>query len=198
MRSNVYILQHAESDSRSIPKEAEKVALYNDLDNKAALRLRLLAEELICMLPQLLSYGTGKFWIENEGSDFELHLIVTINKSQEYDIDRILSVSSDGKNAAAKGILGKIIVAVESMVGKNEKQADYDPYGVWTRGLADYDEDTIWSLEAYKDALSDSDTQQEYSEDWDELEKSIIANIADDVKVGVSGGKINIVISKTF
>lgn len=198
MRSNEYILCSQDSDNRNIPNEAEKVALQSRLDEKSALRLRLLAEELICMLPQLLHYGAGKFWIEHSGRDYELHLNVAIDKTHDYDVDRILSVSSSGQNAAAKGLIGKMIVAVESMLGKNENSIDDDPYGVWRRGLADYDEETIWSLEAYKDAFSSENAKKEYSDDWDELERSIIANLADEVRVGVRSGKIDIAVLKSF
>lgn len=198
MKSKEYVLSSQGSDNRNIPNEAESTALKNRLDEKSALRLRLLAEELICMLPQLLHYGAGKFWVETSGRDYELHLNVTIDKTHDYDVDRILAVSSSGQNAAAKGIIGKMIVAVESMLGKNENSIDDDPYGVWRRGLADYDEETIWSLEAYKDAFSSENAKQEYSDDWDELERSIIANLADEVRVGVRGGKINIVVLKSF
>ena len=198
MKSKEYVLNSQGSDNRNIPNEAESTALKNRLDEKSALRLRLLAEELICMLPQLLHYGAGKFWIEWTGRDYELHLNVTIDKTHDYDVDRILAVSSSGQNAAAKGIIGKMIVAVESMLGKNENSIDDDPYGVWRRGLADYDEETIWSLEAYKDAFSSENAKQEYSDDWDELERSIIANLADEVRVGVRGGKIDIVVLKSF
>ena len=198
MRSNICKLTKSMEDFSVIPEEAEKTAIYNNLNAKQATRLRLLTEELICMLPQLLHYGAGKFWIEWTGRDYELHLNVTIDKTHDYDVDRILAVSSSGQNAAAKGIIGKMIVAVESMLGKNENSIDDDPYGVWRRGLADYDEETIWSLEAYKDAFSSENAKQEYSDDWDELERSIIANLADEVRVGVRGGKIDIVVLKSF
>ncbi|MCR5142758.1 MAG: hypothetical protein K6C68_09570 [Ruminococcus sp.] len=61
MRSDIYELDRLSSDYRAIPAEAEKVAVYNGLDKKSTLRLRLLAEEMICMLPQLLIYGKGRF-----------------------------------------------------------------------------------------------------------------------------------------
>lgn len=196
MVSCEYILKNPDEDHLFIPRQAELAALQMGLDEKAVMRIRLLAEELICMLPQLLSYGMGKFWIETKEKQLELHLNVTIDKTREYSVDKILSVSKSGKNAAAKGILGKIGVAIETLLGSNENTSAYDTYGVWSRGLADYDESTIWSLEAYKDAFRSSDTQQTYSEDWDELEKSIIANIADDVRVGVLHGKIDICVIK--
>ena len=51
---------------------------------------------------------------------------------------------------------------------------------------------TSWSLNKYKDA------QKEKEEPWDEIEKSIIANIADNVKVSVKGKVVEIVITKDF
>ena len=41
-------------------------------------------------------------------------------------------------------------------------------------------------------------TQKENKEAWDELEKSIIANLADDVLVGVRKDKVEILIIKKF
>ena len=197
MVSNTYYLKRNEKDFANIPEEAQRVAEYHNLDKRSVLRMRLLAEELICMLPHLLKYGKGKFWIENVGKRSELHLGVMIDKTGEYDVDRILSISGDGKNAASKGIVGRLVVWLESIVGNNNSVSE-DPYGVWSRGLADYDEETIWSLKNYRDAFESEEVKRSYSEDWDELEKSILANLADNVTVGVAMGKIEIVIEKSF
>ena len=51
---------------------------------------------------------------------------------------------------------------------------------------------SAWSLNSYKEQASGQ------SEEWDELEKSIIANLADDVIVGVTGKKVEIVVVKNF
>jgi hypothetical protein len=50
-----------------------------------------------------------------------------------------------------------------------------------------------WSLNKYRNVV-----KKENVEDWDELEKSIIANIADDVIVGVKGRKATFIIVKKF
>ena len=52
--------------------------------------------------------------------------------------------------------------------------------------------DNSWSLNQYKNK------QKDREEPWDEIEKSIIANIADDVVVSVKGRNIEIVITKNF
>ncbi len=55
MTSDVFELERLVSDYERIPKETEKIAVYNGLDLRNALRLRLLAEEMICVLPSCLS-----------------------------------------------------------------------------------------------------------------------------------------------
>ena len=201
MKTDIYTLQKGDSDFRNIPAAAEKVGRYNELDAKSALRLRLLSEEMICML---LKYGDGSFWIENNGRDYELHLKVTPDDEIEMDVDKILSVSKSGKNAAAKGIINKIVVAVEYMLYENAKIAKDDPY-FYSMGMMDdpmymmgYNGSMAWSLMSYRNNLEGSDEETEREEAWDELEKSIIANLADDVIVGIIGGVIDITVKKKF
>lgn len=203
MKSDKYVLERLESDYRAIPAEAEKVAAYNGLNEKSTMRLRLLAEELICMLPQLLIYGKGAFWIENSGMEYELHLTVTPYDKNEFDRDKVLGVSTTGKNAAATGIIGKICASVEAMMADRAKLAKEDPYSFYMMGsvgnsMGSYTDGMAWSLMHYKNAFDDEVQQQKNKEAWDELEKSIIANLADDVIVGLRGGKIDIVVKKNF
>jgi hypothetical protein len=52
----------------------------------------------------------------------------------------------------------------------------------------------LWSLEQYR---NDAKSKKE-SEAWDELEKSVIASVADDVIVGVKGKRADIIVTKKF
>lgn len=207
MKTDICTLTNDKSAFEAIFAEAEKSAQYNGLDKKQTLQLRLLAEELAGMLPELLEVGNGEFWIENNGKDFELHASIKAERLSSFDKENILSVSKSGKNAAAKGIVNKIKLVAEGMLEGYFTAVEltggvdyYDFYGmgagmyispnqtgqpVWT--------DT-WSLNSYADrAGADRST-----EEWDELEKSIIANLADDVIVGVIGKKVDVIIKKTF
>ncbi|MBQ8108004.1 MAG: hypothetical protein IJ129_04580 [Ruminococcus sp.] len=198
MTSNVYTLSKLGEDEQNIPAEAERVARYNDLDEKSVLRLRLLSEELICMLPRLLIYGEGKFWIENNGKDYELHLTVDSKGNLDYDTEKVLGISKSGKNAAAKGIVSRISVMIENMMKNRARMLRDDPYGVMSKGLSDYSEDMVWTLNEYRSNFEHEDVQSAYKEEWDELERSIIANLADDVIVGIKKGIISIVVKKKF
>jgi hypothetical protein len=51
----------------------------------------------------------------------------------------------------------------------------------------------LWSLEQYRNAGS-----CEEQPEWDELEKSLIASVADDVIVGVKGKRADIIVVKKF
>ncbi len=67
MKSNVIALNGVENLSTAL-MEVEKCTSYNNLEKKPALRVRLLAEELIGMMPALLEHSEGMFWIENDGN----------------------------------------------------------------------------------------------------------------------------------
>ena len=97
MVSDVYTLTRFQTDFRAMPEETERTARYDRLDARSALRLRLLAEEMICMLPQLLIYGKGRFWIEAENKCYSLRLQVT-PESSDFDADKVISVSGSGRN----------------------------------------------------------------------------------------------------
>ena len=193
MKSNVHELTKSMDDFRVIPEEAEKVARYNDLDEHQSRRLRLLAEELIGMLPELLEYGKGTFWIENDGSMFELHVSVKVENFMNMDRDKLLSVSKSGKNAAAVGIINKIRIATELMMIGYSEVAMYEGCDFYEMGVLNYypDYNRAWSLGSYKEQAKNAPA-------WDELEKSIIAKLADDVVVGIIGNKVDIVIKKSF
>ena len=60
----------------------------------------------------------------------------------------------------------------------------------------------MWSMQQYKESLDElddpDDAEINTGEAWDELEKSIVAQIADEVKVRVVGSDVEIIIFKDF
>lgn len=194
MKSDVCKLEKNMTDFHRIPTEAEKVAAYNNLDERQARRLRLLSEELIGMLPELLEYGRGEFWIENEGKKFELHVSVKPADVLDLDEDKILSISSSGKNAATKGILNKIRAAAQMMLLSYGEATTPYSYDFYDMGMVTdvHNYENAWSLTNYREQVTSN------KEEWDELEKSVIANLSDNVIVGVTGKKVEIVVIKNF
>lgn len=205
MKSNVCELEMGTKNLAEILEEVEKVTNYNGLEAKSALRLRLLTEELVGMLPNLLEFCEGEFWVENNKNEYELHAKVYANTFDIYMDEKLLSVSKSGKNEAYKGVMGKIRVAAELMFGKQGTNTvmaipyDANMSHFFEVGMyMDQVYTDAWSLKNYKEGVAAESEKDGAAEAWDELEKSVIGKLADDVIVGILGDKVDIVIKKTF
>ena len=199
---------HVDSDGSGLDqalKQVELVSEYKSLPKKNALHLRLLAEEMTGMLSSITSELEADFWIEDETKDkkdtFSLHLVTETPMNTEKR-EKLLSVTSSGKNAAAKGIMGKIrdvfTRAFEPPDGSFA--AEYSAsnmlyYGMNVGGVTPIAMQ-VWSLNQYRDELEKN--RGEESEEWDELERSIVANIADEVEVYIRDIEVELVIYKSF
>lgn len=180
--------------------QVEKAALYNDLEKKQALQLRLLAEELLGMTKEIVGEHQAEFYVEAEGDNYKLHLMAKA-KLDEDTKEELLSVSSTGKNAAAKGVMGKVRTVFESFLNGYEEGSQYFDTKMLTAGYRErpvmnmYDS-AEWSLQQYINTVEGQ--KEEKADEWDELEKSIVAKLADDVTVSVHNKTAEIVISKAF
>ena len=170
------------------------------LEPKDSLHLRLLAEETLGMLGAMAGEYRSVVWFERDGDVCKLQVIA----KTEMDIDKkkeILSVSRSGENNLAKGFMGKIGDIIENgflnyenvMKLQQEYGGGYVDYAAM--GGRPSGETFCWSLEQYKDALDEVRyTDEAAGTAWDELEKSIVARIADDVIVGVKKDEVEFTI----
>ena len=206
MKSNICKLTKDSSCLKAVLAEVEKVTAYNGLEDKNALRLRLLAEELCGMLPGLTQNFSGVFWAENEADDYEFHVELKADDMTIELKDELISVSKSGKNAAAKGVMGKIRAVAETML-----LAAFDPelsvpadefydYSGFNMGFGYIDPVVYetgylysWSLCNYKTIV-----EEKKSDAYSELERSIVAKLADDIIVGVRSNNVEIVVKKSF
>ena len=195
MKSDVLKITKDEASLSALIAETKKAAEYANLGAKEALRLSLLAEELIGMLPELLGYSDGSFWIESEGKKFDLHVSLCPNEFLTADKrKKLISVSSDGKNSAAVGIMAKIKLAAQFMlVDYQLGRARIPPIYADVFKEGDGDSSVVWSLNDYQEKA-----RKKKGEIWDELEKSIISNLADNVLVNLQGDKVEIIVKKEF
>ena len=201
MKSDIINLSGTSKNTDSLStvlSETEKAASYANLDKKEGGRLRLLAEELIGMLPELLDFSKGTFWLDCNGKNIELHTVLSPEESMtSKKRDELLKVSKSGKNAAAKGIMSKIKLAATFMLLDYDDVMKYAPQiyndAYIYLGTTKNTELVSWSLANYR-----HNAEEKKGEPWDELEKSIIANIADDVLVSVDGKKVEIIVKKAF
>ena len=204
------------SDKFMVNSEAERMAAARyatenfawriKLDRHDTLRLDLLVEETLGMVKTMLDEFYGQIWFVADEKACEIHFEATANMNADRR-EELLSVSSTGKNTAVRGFmakLGEIISGALHSAGKT-----IDAYGqetmkygvVHTPGMMTNNPDmmTIWTLQTYRADLDQARTSNsDVEEAWDELEKSIVARLADDVLVGIRGDRIDLVIKKEF
>ena len=180
-----------------------------NLEKKTASRIRLLVEETLGMVQILTEDFIAYISLESVDKQVKINLDVKTEMDLEKKRD-LISVSKSGKNSAVKSLMGQIGEFFEKSLldfSANAQVSDeyrkgivpYGEMGVGT-GVEGTDASFVWSLYHYKNALAqdeqgDDDNSQEI---LDELEKSIVAKIADDVIVGVKKDRASLTIIKNL
>ena len=175
----------------------DRVAAYKRLSSKEVMPLRLLTEEMMGMMRSITGETEGQFWIEDQDSDYRLHL-KAFTRMDSGKREQLLSASSSGKNESAHGLMGRLRDLLD-------RGADADIAAVsnplMMSGMCGEQNtpmlDVEWSLGRYIDEYqhcpSVTDAQREV---WDELEKSVVTHVADDVKVSIKGQNVEMIICK--
>ncbi|MBE5906757.1 MAG: hypothetical protein E7277_08245 [Lachnospiraceae bacterium] len=200
-----------DNQEKSVAKAIAKVDGYLDnqnLEKKQKLHLRLLSEEAIGMVRAMTGEFKAQFWIEEEKGEYKVHVLVKTEMSREKK-NEILSASKSGKNVFAKGFMGKVRDIVENCLLnfdealelQQEYGSSFVDYGLMggmpgelTSSNALRSQALIWSLRTYKENL-EQQQEKPMAEEWDELEKSVVASIAKDVVIGVRKDSVDITIS---
>ena len=192
MKTDVITISSNGAGMEAALQQAEKTAAYKNLTGKNALHLRLLTEEMTGMMRSIAGNVEGKYWIEDEDGTYQLHLKVHTSMDEEKR-EKLLSASTSGKNEAHRGIMGKIRAFFEPM------PIDDTPAYLVEAIESDPNGDLTWSLEAYRERLRrNKDNGGEAGEEWDELEKSLVTHLADDVKVSIRGNDVELMIFKAY
>ena len=195
MKTDVIVVSTMGSRMETALEQAEKVAAYKGLTAKEALQLRLLTEEMMGLVRSITGKKEGRFWIEDQDGEYALHLQVDTRLTSEKR-EQLLSVSATGKNESAKGLMGRLRDFFDW--GSDEDLAASplylpDMYEFSSVPALDYE----WSMVRYESALAKRiDTDQKAQEAWDELEKSVVKHVADDVRVSIRSGVVELIILK--
>ena len=186
MASKVFSLNKA-ADYAAAIEGVENFAAPEGLDARKALHLRLLAEELIGKIGNIVQVHNGSLSAENSEGSYTLRL------KANAPIDRtaksaLLKAAPQGKNSAYSGVKGKILLALDFMSG--ETAVNQLPLGVFIPegGEAQFAYDYEWSLSLYRKQAE----QDKKIEAWDELELSILSKLTDDIRVGVRSNCVDI------
>ena len=181
----------------------EQFGEYSGLYSRERLRFRLLAEELIGLMRGISGDVEAVYWAERKGSTFLLHLSSDVNMTQELR-QQLLGVSTSGRNAAAKGFMGRLLDMIAAALLPPE-DGELSPYALGYIGpgcMSEYfgrSMSGMWSMVEYRTALRENTAHDAAAKrEWDELESSIVANLADEVTVGITGNHVEITILKDF
>lgn len=185
-------------------RESEAFSAYAGLNAHDAMHMRLLTEEMLCIVRGILDDFKAEFWIESERREdgifctIRLKAFISVDEEQE---DKLIAVSTTKYNEDAKGFVGKIRqfirFSTQTMVQSNPDQLLSQ--NIWySMGLANGTGEStammMWSYQKYRENIADKPERQE----TDDLERSIVTKIADEIRVGFRSGQTTIIVEKFF
>ena len=193
MKTDVIAVSSRNNRLEDTLNQVDKVAAYTGLSPKGALHLRLLTEEMIGMVGSIAGNVEGEFWIEDEDGVYTLHLRAKTDLDAEKR-KQLVSASTSGVNEASRGLMGKLRAFFEP---EDDFPVFYD--GAMSP-MDDIYGDSAWSMRVYREQVQLYMQQKKKGaeEAWDELEKSVVAHVADDVKVWVHGRTVELAIVKAL
>ena len=188
MKSDVIIISNDGSGMDEALGQADLVGAYKKLSAKGMLHLRLLTEETLSMMRSIAGNVKAQFWIEDEDKNFQIHLRTQTFVDFEKR-DKLLSISTSGKNESARGIMGKIRTFFDPLDGMSV------PFYI---GSDNKHSEMSWTLSGYQETVRLMVEQKQLGadQDWDELERSVVSHLADDVKVSIRGKEVEMIILK--
>ena len=191
MKTDVIQISSEGSNMETALAQADKVARYKELSPKNTLYLRLLTEETMALVRAIVGNVNGEFWIEDDQDVYTLHLKVS-TLMDEKKKEQLLSASTSGANEATRGFMGKIRAFFEPSSSTPMFSSGFS--GVAPAMYGSY----AWSMEDYREQLRQYREQNAAGaqEAWDELEKSVVAHVADDVKVSIRGRTVEMILVK--
>ena len=205
MKTDVIAIRSDMAGTSEAMKQAERFAVYHGLSAKDALHIRLLTEETVSMVHGILDDFQGDFWLESVPSDKGMlcricvSAKVSVSDGQE---DELLKVATSGKNEEAKSLMGKIRQIFRWTIQQNTDMREQDSsVDMWyemgtSREALDYGAAVYWSLKQYR--VNAEHAPKPKDREWDELEKSIVGKLADEVRVGIRSEKAVVTIEKFF
>ncbi|MBQ9264392.1 MAG: hypothetical protein IJ189_09315 [Clostridia bacterium] len=176
MKSDVIMINNAGKGFESAVAETRKVAEYKHLSGKDVLHLELMTEEMLSLVRSVTGEMQASFWLETEGKQFDLHLTTktVMDKEKRY---LLISSASSRKNEAARTFLGYLRNAFEeAMTADVDHSANDIPM----------------------DVLNDLPNHPIEDPEWNGYERSVLRKVADNVKIAIRGGVVDMTVSKVF
>lgn len=179
MESYVILVTNKEGGIQGAFAEADRVAALAGLNEKEKLHLRLLTEETMSLVRSVTGDLNAAFSISWEGKAFELHLS-TKQKLGNLQRSQLINSTTSKTNEAAQSFLGKLREIFEQAMSVG------------------HDIDNYYSASGESRTVDISDYIITHDKKWDEYERSILLTLADNVRIGIRGGTVDLTIEKKF
>ena len=174
MRSDIVNIDNSGLGFRYAIEQVKKVAAYKELDEGEAVTLQILTEEMLSLARSITGELDASFWIETEGARADLHMTTKAVLDKEKRAELIAS-STSRKNESAKTFLGRLRDRFEEAM--TAEASHFDPAA---------------------DLLSDLPGGVGDTPEWDGYERSILKQLADDIKIGIRKDIVEITVSKNL
>ena len=176
MKSDIISIDNHGNGFQDALEQTERVAEFRRMGEKETQRLRICTEEMLGLARSVTGEMKAKFWLESEGKRFDLHLSTETVMDKEKR-NNLLSAASSRKNEAANSFLGKLRDAFEEAM------------------LADVDHSRD---ELPDDVAKDICYYHPEDPEWDGYEQSILRKLADEIKISIRRGTVDMTVSKSF
>ena len=150
---------------------AKVFAERQNLNESAAMQLELLTEESIGLFQRLMEKTKREFWIDGTGKVYRIHLRAAIHINNMENYQKLIELSSVGRNEAVNSINARIVEAFligrQKLLGKTRDSSD-----------------------AYEWRLSKTEMTE------DEIGRSILGKLANDVRICVKEDWVELSVTK--
>lgn len=196
MRSDTITVKTSGTGVKEALTQTEKIAELKGLSREDQLRLRLLTEEMMGMFQGLTGELEAEFYVEEENNDYVLHLSTDTEMYAEKR-QRLVDATTAKRDAAAVGITGKLRSLFEELLEPKDAQtpsvAALGSLGAFTGSAGS--STSVWTLSQYRGKVQEAENA---AEAWDEMEKSTVAKLADEICIGIKGKCVEMTIHKKF
>lgn len=197
-------------------EETSRLGELNGLSKKEVMRLRLLGEEMIRLVSGFVGDNALTYWVEHKQKEYRVHVgadVIMTNQRKK----KLIALSTSGKNDAYQSFSDSIRGMIISMVVKDNDVRNKNTLPSGKEVLTeDIEQASIfsWSLKKHrmqmeinkqnkKKAKAEGENKEGENKEenviaWEELEHSIIAKIADDIRISISNTNVEVIAFKVF
>ena len=174
MKSDIVLINNSGMGFENAVIQSKKAAAYEGLDDLQTIHLQVLTEEMLSLARSITGQMDASFWIELENGRADLHMTTKAVLDREKRA-QLIHTATSRKNESAKTFLGKIRDRFEEAMAADPVY-DCPPEDV----LADLPHGVFGEPE------------------WDGYERSILRKLADEIRIGIHGGVVEITVSRNF